>query len=163
MIIPPRYLHLPELQPCDILFRQPCRLGNVRRRYTQGFQVAGNLKGFCFFPFRTSLCQSSLRPDGLLSTPEGVEKMVGSLYAGKREQRDFSWTLDNMILYNRQFGKHKVGATLLQSASAWNIESTSISANALEKDSYLWNAFGTVDKTGSAQGLSVGTGLTVIN
>ena len=84
----------------------------------------------------------------------------GNNYARKQEQRDFSWTFDNMTIYNRQFGKHKIGATLLQSASSWNIESTSISANALEKDSYLWNAFGTVDKTNATQALGVGTGLT---
>lgn len=98
--------------------------------------------------------------DGFSSYKVGSTGDEGNNYARKQEQRDFSWTFDNMIIYNREFGKHKIGATLLQSASSWNIESTSISANALEKDSYLWNAFGTVDKTNATQALGVGTGLT---
>jgi len=98
--------------------------------------------------------------DGFSSYKVGSSGEEGSNYARKQEQRDFSWTIDNMIIYNRQFGKHKIGATLLQSASSWNIESTSINASALEKDSYLWNAFGTVDKTSSTQALGLGTGLT---
>ncbi|WP_297676824.1 TonB-dependent receptor [uncultured Bacteroides sp.] len=98
--------------------------------------------------------------DGFSSYKVGSSGEEGNNYASKREQRDFSWTLDNMILYNREFGKHKFGLTLLQSASSWNIESTSINASALEKDSYLWNAFGSVDKTSDTQALRVGTGLT---
>lgn len=98
--------------------------------------------------------------DGYSSYKVNSDGTQGNNYARKQEQRDFSWTLDNMIMYNRTFGKHKVGTTLLHSASAWNIETTSISANALDKDSYLWNAFGTVDKTNSTQALGVGTGLT---
>lgn len=98
--------------------------------------------------------------DGFSSYKIGSKGEEGNNYASKKEQRDFSWTFDNMIIYNRQFGKHKIGATLLQSASSWNIETTSINASALQKDSYLWNAFGTVDKTNSTQALSVGTGLT---
>ena len=98
--------------------------------------------------------------DAMSSYKVNSDGSAGNNYARKQEQRDFSWTLDNMITYNRTFGKHNVGVTLLQTASAWNIESTSVSANALEKNSYLWNAFGTVDRTNDTQGLSVSTGLT---
>ena len=99
--------------------------------------------------------------DGMSSYKVNSDGSAGNNFARKQEARDFSWTLDNMINYNRTFAeKHNVGVTLLHTASAWNIENTNISANALEKDSYLWNAFGTVDRTSSVQGLGVGTGLT---
>jgi len=98
--------------------------------------------------------------DGMSSYKINNNGSAGNNFARKNEQRDFSWTLDNMITYNRTFNKHNVGLTLLQTASAWNVETTSISANALEKDSYLWNAFGSVDRTNDTQALGVSTGLT---
>ncbi|MDR3195021.1 MAG: TonB-dependent receptor [Tannerella sp.] len=33
-----------------------------------------------------------------------------------------SWTLDNLVYYDKMFGKHSIGATLLQSASAYHFE-----------------------------------------
>ena len=48
--------------------------------------------------------------------------------------RYLSWTLDNQINYNKTFGKHNLGVTLLQSASKYNKESGSESANAIPKD-----------------------------
>lgn len=98
--------------------------------------------------------------DGMSSYKVNSDGSEGNNYARKNERRDFSWTLDNMITYNRTFNKHNVGVTLLQTASAWDVETTGISANALEKDSYLWNAFGTVDTTDNTQKLGASTGLT---
>ncbi len=75
----------------------------------------------------------------------------GSNYARLQNRRDFSWTLDNMITYDRTFAsKHKVGATLLQTASSWNIESSSMTASNIPKPSFLWNAMGSVDITNTA-------------
>ncbi|MBO7660951.1 MAG: SusC/RagA family TonB-linked outer membrane protein, partial [Bacteroidaceae bacterium] len=84
----------------------------------------------------------------------------GNNYSRLQNRRDFSWTLDNMIMFDRTFAeKHKVGVTLLQTASKWNIENSSMSANKIEKDSYLWNAFNTVDVTNADQAVSIGSGL----
>ena len=84
----------------------------------------------------------------------------GNNYSRLQNRRDFSWTLDNMIMYDRTFAeKHKLGVTLLQTASKWNIENSSMSANKIEKDSYLWNAFNTVDVTNADQAVSIGSGL----
>ena len=84
----------------------------------------------------------------------------GNNYSRLQNRRDFSWTLDNMIMFDRTIAeKHKVGVTLLQTASKWNIENSSMSANKIEKDSYLWNAFNTVDVTNSDQAVSIGSGL----
>ena len=76
-------------------------------------------------------------------------------------RRDFSWTLDNMLMYDRTFADvHKVGVTLLQTASKWNTETSNMSAQMLEKDSYLWNAFNTVNVSNTDQKVGLGSGLT---
>ena len=76
-------------------------------------------------------------------------------------RRDFSWTLDNMITYNRLFAeKHNVGLTLLQTASEWNYETASMALSGLEQDMYKWNAMGSLDVTNKDNGASMSTGLT---
>jgi len=77
-----------------------------------------------------------------------ASNIPGSSYARLQNRRDFSWTLDNMITYDRIFSNlHKVGLTLLQTASSWNIESSSMTASNIPKPSFLWNAMGSVDIT----------------
>lgn len=86
---------------------------------------------------------------------------AGSNYARLNNRRDFSWTLDNILTYDRTFAdKHKVGVTLLQTGSSWNIENSGMSANNIEKPSYLWNAMGTVDITNANNNVSIGSGIT---
>lgn len=81
-------------------------------------------------------------------------------YASWRSNRYFSWTLDNMILYNRQFGKHNIGVTLLQTASKNNYESGSMNASDILVPEMLWNNMGIVDITQSRYKAGMGTGLT---
>jgi TonB-linked SusC/RagA family outer membrane protein len=52
-----------------------------------------------------------------------------------------------------------VGVTLLQTASKWNVENSSIKAEGLDKDSYLWNAMGTVDVTNKDNKVAIGSGI----
>lgn len=76
-------------------------------------------------------------------------------------RRDFSWTLDNMITYNRTFNKvHNVGLTLLQTASKWDYETASMSADGVPIDKFTWNAMGLIKPTDSANNASWSTGLT---
>lgn len=76
-------------------------------------------------------------------------------------RRDFSWTLDNMVMFDRTFAeKHKVGVTLLQTASKWNTETSGMNAVNIAKDSYLWNAFNTVDVTNADNKVGISSGLT---
>ena len=79
--------------------------------------------------------------------------------AVRNDRRDFSWTLDNMLLYNKAFGEHNVGVTLLQSASAYNSETSSMSESAVPIPSFKWNNMGAIDITSSTYGASMGTGL----
>ncbi|MWB94059.1 SusC/RagA family TonB-linked outer membrane protein [Flavobacterium sp. GA093] len=70
----------------------------------------------------------------------------GVNFARLQNRRDLSWTLDNIISYDRTFAnRHKVGVTLLQTASAWDIENSAMSANNIPKPSFLWDAMGSVD------------------
>lgn len=85
----------------------------------------------------------------------------GTNEARWENRRDFSWTLDNMITYNRTFNNvHSVGVTLLQTASAWNYETGNMKLNRIEADSWKWNAMGTLDVTNKDNGASMSTGLT---
>ena len=84
----------------------------------------------------------------------------GNNYATRSDTRNFAWTLDNMLLYNKSFGEHTIGLTLLQSASKSNTETSSQHAEAIPMSSFLWNNMGSVDITNSAYKASMGTGLT---
>lgn len=76
-------------------------------------------------------------------------------------RRDLSWTLDNMITYDRIFAeKHKLGVTFLQTASKWNTETSSMSAQGIEKDSYRWDAFDTVDLSNNDKNAAMSSGIT---
>ena len=80
-------------------------------------------------------------------------------YASWGSNRYFSWTLDNMILYNKQFGKHNLGVTLLQTASKNNHESGSMNASDILVPEMLWNNMGIVDITQSRYKAGMSTGL----
>ena len=99
--------------------------------------------------------------DGYSSYKINSDGSPGRNYARLQNRRDFSWTLDNMIMYDQTFAqKHKVGVTLLQTASAWNVEESSMAANGIANSSFLWNAMGSIDLTDPDTGASMSSGLT---
>ncbi|SHG13426.1 TonB-linked outer membrane protein, SusC/RagA family [Flavobacterium fluvii] len=99
--------------------------------------------------------------DGTSVRRTNADGSPGTNFARLQNRRDFSWTLDNMLTYDRTFKeKHNVGATLLQTASSWNIENSSMDATNIDKPSFLWNAFGTVDITNPANQAHMSSGLT---
>ncbi len=61
-------------------------------------------------------------------------------FVSLRNQNDFSWTLDNLLYYDKVFGQHNLGVTLLQTASNWNQNSSSMSAQGIPLPSQKWNA-----------------------
>jgi len=98
--------------------------------------------------------------DGTSSYKINSDGSTGVNYARLRNRRDFSWTLDNMLTYNKTFAeKHNLGLTFLQTASSWNTEESAMSANNIPNESYLWNAFGTIDITNSDNNASMSSGL----
>ena len=83
----------------------------------------------------------------------------GNNYATRSDTRNFAWTLDNMLLYNKSIKDHTFGVTLLQSASNSNTENGSQHAVKIPMSSFLWNNMGSVDITSSDYGASMSTGL----
>ncbi len=99
--------------------------------------------------------------DGFSSHKVNQDGGEGTNYSRLQNRRDFSWTLDNMLMFDRTFAeKHKIGVTLLQTASKWNIENSNIKGEGLAKDSYLWNAMGTLDVTDATKKVTIGSGIT---
>ena len=79
---------------------------------------------------------------------------AGSNYALNDKRSDFAWTLDELIYYNREFGKHSVGVTLLHSADSYDRRTMSMDAENLPIQEALWNNMGSVSAL-----RSYGTGL----
>lgn len=71
----------------------------------------------------------------------------GTNYVSLTKSTDFSWTLDNLINYNRSFGKHDVGLTLLQTATKYEYEANSMAAQGIPLEESLWNAMTTTNVT----------------
>ncbi|MBQ3805663.1 MAG: TonB-dependent receptor [Prevotella sp.] len=84
----------------------------------------------------------------------------GNNLANRSDRRSFAWTLDNMILFNKEFGEHNLGFTFLQSASKRNVESSGMGAERIPLASFKWNNMGSVDISNSDNKPSMSTGLT---
>ena len=79
----------------------------------------------------------------------------GSSYAGYSGNYNFSWTIDNLLYYDKAFGNHTINATLLQTASNWKYESYNMGAQNIPTSEQKWYNIGSVS---SLDGW--GTGLT---
>lgn len=97
---------------------------------------------------------------GIFIDSSSAVRAGGSNYASWASERHFSWTLDNMIMYNKTFGEHSIGVTLLQSASKYNKENGSMSEQNVLIPEFLWNNMGLIDITNVKYAASMGTGLT---
>lgn len=98
------------------------------------------------------------RRNGVFIDASSAGRAGGKNYVTWGSDRYFSWTLDNMILFNRQFGKHTVGVTLLQTASKFNHESASMSGVGYPYPSMLWNNMGIIDILNKDYSAKMGTG-----
>ena len=96
---------------------------------------------------------------GIFIDSSSAARGGGNNYATRNDTRNFSWTLDNMLLYNKAFGNHNFGLTLLQSASKSNTENSNMHGENYPMSSFLWNNMGAVDITNTAYKASMGTGL----
>lgn len=59
-------------------------------------------------------------------------------YARYRQDQQVSWTWENLLFYDKTFGDHKLGLTLLQSSSLWRQEGSDMTATSLPYNSQLW-------------------------
>lgn len=68
----------------------------------------------------------------------------GSSFGEYSGDNDFSWTLDNLLYYDKLIGQHKIGVTLLQTASSWRHENYRMNGQNLATDTEKWYALGTL-------------------
>ncbi len=97
---------------------------------------------------------------GIFIDSSSAARGGGNNLARRNDTRNFAWTLDNMLLYNKTINEiHTFGLTLLQSASKSNTETSNMGEVAVPMSSFLWNNMGAVDITSSDYSASMGTGL----
>lgn len=73
----------------------------------------------------------------------------GSSYAGYSGNYNFSWTIDNLLYYDKTFGNHTINATLLQTASKWKYESYGMGAQNIPTSEQKWYNMGSVSSLDS--------------
>ena len=75
----------------------------------------------------------------------------GTPYASIFKAEDFGYTLENLLTYNKSFGQHDVGATMLQSVAQQNLTSSNMAAANLPYETALWHnlGLGTITSYGS--------------
>jgi TonB-linked SusC/RagA family outer membrane protein len=78
--------------------------------------------------------------NGLYIDSKSVNRLNAPNYASLRNEKDFSWTLDNLLYYDKKIGKHTFGATLLQTSSSWVNDFSYMQAKAIPFASQKWNA-----------------------
>lgn len=71
-----------------------------------------------------------------------------SSYASLDKTSTYSYTLDNLLYYDRDFGEHTIGVTLLQSQTGYTQETSNITGNGVPLSSQLWNALTSGTVTG---------------
>jgi TonB-linked SusC/RagA family outer membrane protein len=98
--------------------------------------------------------------DGTFISAESVTRGLGAQnYVRLQQRNDLSWTLDEQLNYNRIFGKHSVGATLLHTSSSWQYETANMNGQGVPNEAWTWNAFGTLDPKGDLVSAGWGTGI----
>ncbi|MDR3118510.1 MAG: TonB-dependent receptor [Mediterranea sp.] len=97
---------------------------------------------------------------GIYIDKNSAVRQGGTSYASWNNDRKLSWVLDNILTYNKTISDHKFDITLLQSASKYNQETASMSAQNIPKESYKWNNMGSVDITSTDARASMGTDIT---
>lgn len=69
-----------------------------------------------------------------------------SNYARLDQTSRLAWTLDNLLYYNKSIAKHNFGVTLLQSATSYREETSSMIATDLPWDSQKWYQLNSVSE-----------------
>lgn len=82
---------------------------------------------------------------------------MGQNHSSYGTDSNVSWTMDNLIYYNRDLGRHSIGLTLLESSTKYRLEESTMSANGIPYEPAKWNA---LDKTKVPQLSDWGTDLT---
>ncbi|HEX5551686.1 MAG TPA: TonB-dependent receptor [Chitinophagaceae bacterium] len=99
--------------------------------------IIGGLKGLKYkinFGPDFSMYQNGVYIDGKSVIRSGTS------HASLTKNETFSYTLDNILSYENEFGKHSINLTLLQTQTAYNTEGSAMSADNIPFSSQKWNA-----------------------
>jgi TonB-linked SusC/RagA family outer membrane protein len=94
--------------------------------------------------------------DGVYIDKNSVANGGSSSYASLTKTNTYSYTLDNLLYYDRSFGDHTIGVTLLQSVTGYKQETSRMTGLGVPYTSQLWNNLSSGVVTGS---LSASSGL----
>jgi TonB-linked SusC/RagA family outer membrane protein len=92
--------------------------------------------------------------DGIYVDANSVANGGSTNFASLQNNKTFSYTFDNLLYYDRAFGNHSVGVTLLYSATAFTQETSSITGNGVPYAPQLWNALSSGTVTGQLSNAS---------
>ena len=87
--------------------------------------------------------------DGVYIDANSVSNGGSTNFASLANNKTFSYTLDNLLYYDRSFGAHTIGVTLLQSQTEYTQETTSLTGNGIPLSTQLWNALTSGTVTGA--------------
>lgn len=87
--------------------------------------------------------------DGVYIDANSVSNGGSTNYASLANNKTFSYTLDNLLYYDKAFGAHAIGVTLLQSQTEYTQETSSITGNGIPLSTQLWNALTSGTVTGT--------------
>lgn len=91
------------------------------------------------------------RREGRYASDESASRKGQLNLAYLETNRRLTWTLDNQVMYTKDFDKHHFDVTFVQSAMKYHVEGTTQQATNLPLDSFLWNNMGAVSFTASTE------------
>jgi TonB-linked SusC/RagA family outer membrane protein len=86
--------------------------------------------------------------DGVYIDANSVANGGSTSFGSLTNNKTFSYTLDHLLYYDRTFGDHSIGVTLLNSQTAYSLETSNITGNGVPVPSQLWNALTSGTVTG---------------
>jgi TonB-linked SusC/RagA family outer membrane protein len=86
--------------------------------------------------------------DGIYIDANSVANGGSTNYAALLDYKTFSYTLDNLLFYDKVIGEHTFGLTLLQSQTVYQRDTSNITGNGIPLSSQLWNALTSGTVTG---------------
>ncbi len=90
----------------------------------------------------------SFYQDGIYLDANSVQNGGSTSYASLAKNTNFSYTLDNLLYYDKTIGDHTLGVTLLASQTAYDKQTSLITGNGVPLQSQLWNALTSGTVTG---------------
>jgi hypothetical protein len=93
------------------------------------------------------------RRNGIFIDPNSAIRENSESLVQLSNQRDFTWTVNNLLYYDKSFNIHTVGVTLLQTASKNEQVGDNINGKNVPVPSALWNAMGSIDRANDITGV----------